>query len=133
MFDLETKSLSDFVDFKNVQLQKFDKIEIIDNYLVLNKENTQIKAKIVSNSELIKLVINNLETDKIISLSEMKQLPVIDNDFQSEIKQYIDNLIFSLYFDVKLSKIGFENKDKIQIQISESVDYKYIFDDDNKK
>lgn len=108
---LEEKMLSDFVDFSKVMIQKFDRIAIEGNDLVLKKNNEQIKLAIKSNRNLVRDVIKkkygedklNLESQKI-NLSELKSSAVIDFDKQRGIKNDIDNLVFALYFNIDIPK-----------------------------
>jgi hypothetical protein len=42
--------------------------------------------------------------NKEINLSELKNLSAIDFEEQSAIKDYVDDLVFALYFNISLSK-----------------------------
>lgn len=50
----------------------------------------------------------------IANLSELKSLSGFDKEHQVQIKNYIDDLVYALYFKVKLPELGFENADKIK-------------------
>lgn len=121
MLALEEKTLSDFVDFAGVMVQKFDGVAVQGSDLILNKGDKktklkiQEKAKIVEQAIGLKLGNNKLKLeDKKISLSELKSLPVIDLDKQKAIKDYIDDLMFALYFKIDLPKVGFSMAEQIK-------------------
>ena len=132
MLNLETSSMSNYVDFGNIQMQKFDRVEFDNKNLILYKENNRILAKIKSNPELIKQIIadkyseKNLAGNPIISLTELKSTPVIDCNEQESVKDYIDTLVFALYFNIKLSKVGFEYAKRIKTKCKGNKFYTYI-------
>lgn len=130
---LEEKKLSDFVDFSKVMLQKFDKVSVEDNDLILEKDGEKIKLVIKENQGLVKKSLNKkhgkqiieLEKQKI-SLSELKDLPIIDYEEQQKIKDYIDDLVFALYFRVGLEGLGLNKADKIKEKCSKNPHYKLV-------
>lgn len=114
-FALEEYSLSNLVNFSNVLEQKFDKVNVDGGNLVLEKDGEILKLPMKHDSSLVSKIIkanyNNkeLELDKqVITLSELMSLPIIDSDKRKEIKDHIDNLVFSLYFniDIPQSKVS---------------------------
>lgn len=114
MLSFEKVRLKDIIDFSKVSLQKFDNIKIDANNLVLLKGSDAIKLKIPPEkinliSELVKKTYFNkgLMLVKDITLSDLKELPVIDYENQSKIKDYIDDLVFALYFNIPLQNIDF--------------------------
>lgn len=121
---LEEKRLSDFVDFSKVMLQKFNKVSVEDDNLVLEKDDKKIKLTIKENGDLIKKVLTekyskqvlNLEKQKI-SLTELKDLPLIDCDKQRELKDYIDDLVFALYFNINIKKLGLNRETEIKSKL----------------
>ncbi len=136
MLVLEEKKLSDFVDFSKVMLQKFNKVSVEENNLILEKNDKRIKLAIKENKGLIKKAlaekynkqILNLEKQKI-TLAELKDLPIIDYDKQRKLKDYIDDLVFALYFKVSLSKdlLREQNCTKIKNSCSKSKYYSVAF------
>ncbi|GAI14950.1 unnamed protein product, partial [marine sediment metagenome] len=57
-------------------------------------------------------VYNNKELNfkgQKISLSELKALPVIDFETQIIIKDYIDDLVFALYFNIRIKNLGIKS------------------------
>ena len=111
LLGLEELTLSDFVDFSNVLVQKFDNVITKDGCLVLIKDDKEIKLQIKDNLDLIKKIIDGNYGDqkldferKQILLEDLKSLPIIDFDKQKGIKGFIDNLVFCLYFNIDIPK-----------------------------
>ena len=61
-----------------------------------------------------------------IDLSELKDLAIIDFTKQKELKDYIDDLIFALYFNVPIKEVGLNKTDKIRKMCEESKFYSII-------
>ena len=133
MLTLESKKLSDFVDFSKVMLQKFDNVSVESNDLILKKDNEKIKLTIKENRGLVKKSLNEryskhiieLEKQKI-SLSELKNLLIIDYEKQQKIKDYIDDLVFTLYLNIGLKKLGLNHAEKIKSKCSKNPYYKLV-------
>jgi len=120
MLSLEEKTLSDFVDFSGVMLQKFDDVEIDGNNLVLKHNGNKTKLEVKSDVKLISETIQKelkkelkLENQKI-NLADLKNLPVIDFDKQKKLKDYVDDLVFALYFNIPLKKVKFSEVEKVK-------------------
>jgi len=132
IIDLEMKTLSDFVDFSNIIVQKFDNIAVKDNNLLLSQNSNIVKLQIKKNKTLIKdAIINKYHTDvdnkkNKIFLSDLKRLPIIDYEKQTDLKRYIDDLLFALYFDIPLKKIGFNRRDEIREKCKKNRYYKLL-------
>ena len=136
MLRLEEIKLNDLVDFSKVMMQKFDDAKVEKNNLVLVKDNKEIKLKIKNNPSLIKKALNNLiDSDKlklekgVINLNELKELPIIDFELRDKIKNYIDDLVFALYFNVSLENLGLGNAGGIKKECLKNVYYGVV----NKK
>jgi hypothetical protein len=122
MLSLEEKTLSNFVDFSEVLLQKFKDIRIEKNHLVLIDGDKKTKLKIKGDPALVENALAEqlgkselpLERQKI-KLSDLRHLPVIDHQRQAHLKEYIDDLVFALYFKVNLREIGFEKAKSIEV------------------
>ncbi|MBI5573027.1 MAG: hypothetical protein HY919_00550 [Elusimicrobia bacterium] len=132
MLFLEEKTLSDFIDFSDVMLQKFDDVEIDDSNLILKHNGDKIKLKIKSNTKLVSETIQKelkeelkLENKKI-NLADLKNLPVIDFDKQKQIKDYIDALVFALYFNVPINEISPNKSDDIKNLCSKNKYYQIV-------
>jgi len=115
----ERSSLMDHVDFRDVLLQKFDRIEMADRDLHLGFKGSVVKCPITGDIDLVKHVIHSYalttqDSSEARKLATLKLLPAVDQRRQVELKKYIDDLVFSLYFNVKLPKIGFESRQVIR-------------------
>lgn len=133
MLALEKVKLSDLVDFSRVMMQKFDAVSVRENSFVLSKDKEETKLRIKSNIALVKKTIaekygtDELELEgKKIALSELKSLPAIDFEKQEALKEYIDDLVFALYFDIPLTKVGFELADEIKRECEKSTYYQLV-------
>jgi len=111
LLNLEESTLADLVDFSRALRQKFDKVSVKGNNLVLEKEREKIELPIKQNTSLVNKIIDEhykqgtpILEGKIITLSELISLPTIDYEKQQEIKSIIDNLIFCLYFNIDIPK-----------------------------
>lgn len=118
MLALEGKTLSDFVDFSGVLMQRFKEIRIEKSYLFLTDGDTTIKLKIRDDPELVANILNRelksnglkLEKKKV-NLSYLRSIPIMDFRKQRDLKDYIDLLVFALYCNIPLEKVKF-NKGK---------------------
>ncbi|MCX6743519.1 MAG: hypothetical protein NT116_04750, partial [Candidatus Parcubacteria bacterium] len=136
MLKLENVLITDLVDFDRIMQQKFDDVKIEGNNLVLITGDKQIKCKIREGAKLVKKTIEDkyvrdkLFKDKIITLSELKSLPVIDFEKQKEIKDYIDDLVFALYFNVQIKKVGLNKAKEIEKECEKNKFYKLVKQED---
>ncbi len=101
ILDYETKKLSDFVNFSEIMLQEFDNISTDKNNLCLHKNDKIYKLRINKNAELIELKFQNFKISKF-NLQELKDFEIIDFEKIDELKTHINNLIFALYFNVRI-------------------------------
>lgn len=124
MIELESQQLSEFVDFSNVLLQKFDKIKIEKDFLTIQHKESEVKCPIFKNNKLIEKSINEeyINNSEFTSgfISDLKQISVFDPEYQQEIKTYIDDLVFALYFNIELELFGFENRKAVKEKCSKS-------------
>ncbi len=131
MLDLEDCQLQDFVDFSNITKQKFDNVELCGNNLILTKNSQTYKAPIKSKKNVVKAVLKETFGEKSllpseVSLSELKYLMALDKNLQESLKDYIDDLVFALYFDVPVKKIGFNQAGQIKQLCRQNKFYDYI-------
>ena len=63
------------------------------------------------------------EKQKIV-LSALKSLPAVDFEKQDKIKDYIDDLVFALYFNVPLQDISLEKAKLVKEACEENEFYK---------
>ncbi len=134
LLNLENVKLGDFVDFKNVMVQKFDKIEIAPQsgcrttpkgefYLLLTSGEQITKCKIKNNIELVTNFIEKTEWQMgEISLQILKNQIIIDEIRQAEIIEEMNKLVFCLYFNVQMADLEgnkfyqyLENAKKIKV------------------
>jgi hypothetical protein len=124
--------LADLADFSGVMIQKFDEMKVIENNLVLDKDGKQIKCKIKKDKNLVEKTIKDISEnkklfkEKLIILSELKSLPAINFEKQKEIKDYIDDLVFSLYFNIPVKKVGLEKAREVKQECEKNKFYKII-------
>jgi len=133
LLTLEEKKLSDFVDFSSIMLQKFNKVSVIYDNLILEKEKKAFNLPIRENKYLVQKIITERYGEQTldfveqkISLSELKELPMIDCDKQQKLKDYIDDLVFALYFNVPLHNLGLDKAEEIKSKCTNTCHYKLV-------
>ncbi len=136
LLEIENTSLQNVCDFKGVLQQKFDSVKVKGNDLVICYKENCIRCNITGNPALVQQTLaDNLfsltDENGIGSVSKLKNLPVIDFTLQQEIKNYIDDLVYSLYFNVKQLDIGFENRDRVHAACLKHKYYNLINDAHN--
>ena len=133
VLSLEEKTLLDFVDLSTMTIQKFDNVMVENDYLILKKDSNKYKFVITEKQQLIEKIINEKyhkqitdgENQKVI-LSELKILPIIDYEKQKKLKDYIDDLVYSLYFGIEIKNIGLAYADEIKAKCSEHKYYEMV-------
>lgn len=133
LINLEGKPLFEFVDFSKTMVQKFDKITVKGKKVKLFHNNKITELDIKKNYKFVKKVIENkfptnnvLINEEKITLSRLKNLRVIDKEAQSKIKEYIDNLVFSLYFNIPLKVLGLKYAENIENICSKNSYYSVV-------
>jgi hypothetical protein len=123
------------VDFSGVSVQKIDKIRVSKNKLILTRKNSDYQCKIKAGKhDFVQKLIedayfnNGIFLNKEINTSELKMLPAIDFNEQTTIKNYIDDLIFTLYFNIALSKLSISEALNIKKLCQKNNFYKYILE-----
>ncbi len=131
LLKLENATLSEFVDFSEVLLQKFNGISVEDNELILEHQNSQRRLFIKGDISLIKNSVENWKRSKgrrleenEIALSEIKELPIINIDMQTKLKGLIDDLVFALYLNIPLDEKEIEMAEYVKNACSISQYYK---------
>jgi len=120
LIGLEEITLSHLVDFTGIMMQKFDTIKAEEKNLILIKGDDEIKCKIIKDFNLVQKAVHNRFTkenffsESEITLSELKSLPVIDFEKQNILKEYIDDLVFALYFNVPITDVGIDEAEIIK-------------------
>ncbi|OGY44490.1 MAG: hypothetical protein A3B89_00640 [Candidatus Buchananbacteria bacterium RIFCSPHIGHO2_02_FULL_40_13] len=129
---LEDIKLADLVDFSQVMMQKFDQVAVEDDNLILIKDDKKMKYPILKDKNLVADAIRNryfngkLFKDKQISLAELKDSPMINFERQKKIKDYLDDLVFALYFKASIKKIGLEKAGEIKLICQQNKFYKIL-------
>jgi len=105
-------------------------VQVAGNTLVLVHDNRETKLPIQGDTGLIASTIaerfgaGGLKLEKHrISLSELRNLQVIDLQRQAQLKDYIDDLVFALYFRIPLEEVGLDKAEEIQKDCSKSKYY----------
>ncbi|HPG29945.1 MAG TPA: Eco57I restriction-modification methylase domain-containing protein [bacterium] len=135
MLSLEDYQLKDFVEFTTTK-QKFSNIKVDETDLVLiDAEDKEIRQKIKFKHNFVKNLIekkfiNTLLNINDVSLNDLKYMEAVDYKEQETIKDYIDDLIFALYFDVSISKIGIAEAENIKKICRKNRFYEMLFFDD---
>jgi hypothetical protein len=114
MLKLEMPVIKDVVEMPRTQQQVFDsvRVDVDKNNLILTSGSKPYSGKI--EAKMAKLVAAAItkefssEFPRPIDINELRQLPVIDFDEQKRIKDYIDDLVFALYFNVPINSLGIE-------------------------
>jgi methylase of polypeptide subunit release factors len=126
MLELESVSLSDLVDFSRVLVQRFDDVRVVGNKLVLIHDNSEIELHIKRESKLIADRLADGFGESKITLSELRSRPMIDIESQVKLKDYIDDLVFALYFNINLRRVGLERAKRIHATCLKSKFYRLL-------
>lgn len=133
MLALEDKTLSNLVDFSKVMIQKFDNVLFEHDSIVLEKEDKKVKLPIKEGANLVKKIFEEAYDDQKfkskgqkISLQELKTLPAIDFEIQKTLKDYIDDLVFALYFNIPLKDLGINKAEEIKGRCQKHPHYKLV-------
>lgn len=112
LFSIEEQKLSDLVDFRNITIQKFDSYSVDSDKLILYKDSKTYNLKIQKtiNYQYIKQSLDTYYNDlKNITLFELKNINIIDKEQQQNTKNYIDDLVYALYFNIELDSNDINN------------------------
>ncbi|MBM2816845.1 MAG: hypothetical protein HW421_3607 [Ignavibacteria bacterium] len=129
--ELEDITLHELVDFKNILLQKFDNLEIIGNNLIICYKENEAKCKIKEKIEIVRRIVDNFKKNELLndysgSVNDLKSMPAFDREYQAQLKDYIDDLVYALYFKIPLPGIGFESREQIKKACSKHKFYKLV-------
>ncbi len=120
IIEMEDTSFIDIVDFASLMMQKFDKLYIRDNFLIVCYKDKEAKCKIKNNIHIVSNIVNNLSNYHIVnkegfgSVSDLKNIPAYDMVLQSKYKSYIDDLVYSLYFNIEHEIISYDKSKEIK-------------------
>lgn len=131
MLDLEKVRLHDIVEFGALSVQKFDLASVKGSSLALSRKDKEYKCKIArGKSSLVAKVASEsfggLAPVDEITLSALKSTPAIDVDQQTDVKDYIDDLVFALYFNVPVPEININSAHKIRNACAKNKYYRII-------
>jgi hypothetical protein len=92
----------------------FDNLRIKDNDLIIRYKSKEFRCKITGDPKIVNLILDTKLFKEEKPISELKQLSVYDLEYQKSLKEYIDDLVFALYFKIKLQNIGYKFKNEIK-------------------
>jgi type I restriction-modification system DNA methylase subunit len=132
ILNLENITVADLVDFSKVLIQKFDDAKVVNGHLILTRGSQTVKLLIRSSPDLLtqvfqQLHVDNTLFDQTLTLEELRTLRVIDYGKQEQLKEYVDLLVFALYFDIPLNRIGQRYTDEVRQACSANKHYKTVF------
>ncbi len=131
LLTIEDYVLKDLVEFTTT-IQKFSSVKVKSNELIITDcDGNKIIETIKSKPSLVKSIIDNVYKQNILnethySLHDLKFLEVIDVDEQKSIKNYIDDLVFALYFSVPVREIGIIASSKLKKECESHKFYKLV-------
>ena len=127
LLSLEEYQLKDYVEF-TTPIQRFNDVRVEGGKVILTDfKDKKIYQRIETNVELVELIINEkFANKKDILLEDLKYTEAIDKKRQAEIKDYIDDLVFSLYFNITIKRIGIERSKEIKNICEKNPFYKYL-------
>jgi len=133
MLGLEELTLSDYVDFSGILVQKFEDVRVEDNDLILVHNGQEVVLPIKKNTSLVASSIaeqlggqRSVLEKSHVSLQELRNLPIIDDQRQKILKAYIDDLVFALYFGIPLRALGLKNATAVRKACLTNQHYQYI-------
>ncbi len=135
LLSLEEYQLKDFIDF-DTQIQKFSSIEVSgSDLLLIDMSNNLVRQKITSNHNLVRKIIKQLypQGRQSINLHDLKFTEAIDMEEQAVIKDYIDDLVFCLYFNLPIKNIGLNEAKNIKNLCIKNESYNYIYNKNKRK
>ena len=99
-------------------MQKFDKVGIYEDNLVIHYKFNQVNCKITGDINMVQKYIIRLQDSGIFTeqnyIAELKDISIYNIDYQSRLKEYIDHLVYSLYFKIELPNIGYQYNSEIK-------------------
>jgi len=113
MITLENTTMLDYADFSKILMQKYDSIIVQDGFLVLSQNNQQVRLKLRGDYQLVSSAVEKYVNSKRsllekyeVNLSDIKNIEIIDFEKQRALKDYIDDLVFALYFSVPIKDVS---------------------------
>ncbi len=128
MLALEHVTLGQIVNLSSVQIQKFTNVYVKEGKLYLKSPNKELYLSILPGKEkwVEDLFPQGLFEDKEYTLTELKHMPVVDVVLRDQLKDYVDDLVFALYFNIPLKKWGFEKATYVHSAVQQHPLYNYV-------
>ena len=133
LLGLERLTLSDIVDFSGVLIQKYDSVEVDGDRLVLIHGSKRSRLPIHGDHKLVATTLAGkygpakLQLDEsAIYLSELRNIELLDIKKHNRIKDYMDDLVFALYFKVGLGSSLIGAPKKIKAVCSTNKYYQFL-------
>jgi hypothetical protein len=126
LLSLEERRLSDIVDFAGIMTQKFDEARIEGDQLVLVKDDIQIKRKVNTDLAMVKRHLELSDMSYGILLSDVRNIRITDTDLQQKLKEYIDDLVFSLYFGIRVERLDIKYSKELNATCRKNKFYELI-------
>ena len=106
------------VNFEGILQQQFDFLAVKNNKLLIQHKNHIVEAEITDSQVLVAEVLVDyadtlLDENGVGSVRELMKFPVVNFWLQKARKRYVDDLVYALYFNVKISEIGFQNRESV--------------------
>jgi len=125
MLALENVTLKNLVDFSGLTVQRFENVVVNGSNLVLTFNEKDYQQKIIKGqSDFVKKVIAKFFNRQEITLQELQNLEAINFEEQEKLKNHIDNLVFALYFEVKIPENQLDNFEFVQKECEKNENYK---------
>jgi len=132
LVEMEKQVLSNIVDFSGVLLQKFDRIDVAGEHLVVKYKGKSVRCRVLKDIDSVKKITQMtalhglLSNDGIGNVGELKSLSSFDSEEQAKLKNYIDDLIYSLYLRIDLSMVDYHDKTDVHRACVEDRYYKLV-------
>jgi hypothetical protein len=131
MLALENVTLKDLVDFSGLMVQRFEKVDVKSNKLLLTFNGKEYQQQInKGKADFVKKLIIEKYYDtglifnkKEVTIQELQNLEAIDFEEQNQLKNHIDNLVFALYFEVEIKENQLDNFEFVQKECEKSEYY----------
>ena len=130
---LEDVNLSDLVDFTGTMMQRIDGARVKDGMLLLQRGESTVACPILRQPKLVAQVVQQHVTESALTgegqirLTGLRHLPAMDERKIRSLQEYIDHLLFALYYRVSLPRLGLAHSPEIQVACSQHECYGVIF------
>ncbi|EKD79783.1 MAG: hypothetical protein ACD_40C00300G0001 [uncultured bacterium] len=122
MIEMEKQTVGELVELDGIMVQKIDRVRIEKDGMILSVGNKEIKAKIKRGSELL----SKIDFGENIDLQDLRNWRAFDREAQGEIKAHIDDLVYALYFGVKIGEKEMKDWGRVRSQCEKHEFYKLV-------